>query len=344
MTFRTVSVLGGVVQDLTTITDRLPDDGETVTATSFTMQAGGKGSNSAVAIYRLTRPNPKNSLISHQEAVDEDLRVRMVGAVGLDEFGPVLKQKLGECGVNVEGVRVLEGQKTAVANILVEAASGANRIMQYPGAGHALKPTDFMTLESLGGGVAPDLVIMQLEIRRETIEQAIETAHREGVEVLLNPSPARYLMPEIYPMITHLVMNETEAVMLSECKPDDIVNQTGWTSVAEYFLKLGVKNVVVTLGEKGAYYENESGSGHVEAEKNCTILDTSGAGCVPRHPRRFRYRVRVFSLADTDTCATGIALWVHTQRNTWHRSRRADGTLGLQYSMDAKRQHVLSSI
>lgn len=145
-------------------------------------------------------------------------------------------------------------------------------------------------------------------------------------------------------MIAHLVMNETEAVMLSECKPDDIVNQTGWTSVAEYFLKLGVKNVVVTLGEKGAYYENESGSGHVEAEKNCTILDTSGAGCVPRHPRRFRYRVRVFSLADTDTGATGIALWVHTQRNTWHRSRRADGTLGLQYSMDAKRQHVLSSI
>lgn len=279
------------MQDLTTVTDRLPDDGETVIATSFTMQAGGKGSNSAVAIYRLTRPNPKNSPIAPQEGVD-DLRVRMVGAVGADEFGPLLRQNLTKCGVNVDGVRVLEGQSTAVANILVEAASGANRIMQYPGAGHALEPTEFMTLESLGGGVAPDLVIMQLEIHRDTIEQAIETAHREGVEVLLNPSPARYLMPEIYPMITHLVMNETEAVMLSECKPDDIANQTGWTSVAEYFLKLGVKNVVVTLGEKGAYYENESGSGHVEAEENCAILDTSGAGCVPHHIRRFSFSSR----------------------------------------------------
>jgi ribokinase len=134
-----------------------------------------------------------------------------------------------------------------------------------------------MRLESLGGGVAPDLVISQLEIRRDSIEQAIERAYREGVEVSL---PARYRMPDIYRMIAHLVMSETEAVMLSECEPDDLENQTGWSNVAEYFLSLRVKNVVVTLGEKGAYYSNESGSSYVEAENNCTVLDTCGAGCV----------------------------------------------------------------
>ncbi|KAL9124753.1 MAG: hypothetical protein Q9217_005949 [Psora testacea] len=116
-----------------------------------------------------------------------------------------------------------------------------------------------MTLESLGGGVASDLAIAQLELRRDTIEQVIETAYREGVEVLLNPSPAHYLMPEIYPMIAHL---------------------TGWTNVAEYFLNLRVKNIVINLAEKGAYYSNESGSGYVKAEKNCTVIDTSGTGFV----------------------------------------------------------------
>lgn len=87
---RTISVLGGVVQDITTVTDRLPDDGETVIANSITMQPGGKGANSAVAIYRLTRPNPKNSHNAPKEAVgyNDDLQVRMVGAVGADEFGP----------------------------------------------------------------------------------------------------------------------------------------------------------------------------------------------------------------------------------------------------------------
>lgn len=312
MPILTVSVLGGVVQDFTTIVDRLPDDGETVVANGFTMQGGGKGSNSAVAAYRLSRPNPKNRPNARNEAVDDDLRVRMVGAVGEDEFGPTLKENLAKHGINVDGVLVLKGQSTAVANILVEAGTGANRIMQYPGAAYALEPTEFMTLESLGGGVAPDLVISQLEIRRDTIEQAIETANREGVEVLLNPSPARYLMPDIYPMIAHLVMNETEAVLLSECEPDDIQNQTGWSDIAEYFFNLGVKNVVVTLGEKGAYYSNEFGSGYVEAEKNCTVIDTSGAGCVPRRLLRLHRRIPVFSLGDTNTGIIGIALWVRT--------------------------------
>lgn len=312
MTILTVSVLGGVVQDFTTIVDRLPDDGETVVANGFTMQGGGKGSNSAVATYRLSRPNPKNRPNARNEAVDDDLRVRMVGAVGEDEFGPTLKENLAKHGINVDGVLVLKGQSTAVANILVEAGTGANRILQYPGAAYALEPTEFMTLESLGGGVAPDLVISQLEIRRDTIEQAIETANREGVEVLLNPSPARYLMPDIYPMIAHLVMNETEAVLLSECEPDDIQNQTGWSDIAEYFFNLGVKNVVVTLGEKGAYYSNEFGSGYVEAEKNCTVIDTSGAGYVPRRLLRLHRRIPVFSLGDTNTGIIGIALWVRT--------------------------------
>lgn len=280
------------MQDLTTIVDRLLDDGETVIANGFTMQGSGKGSNSAVATYRLTRSNPKNRPAAHpthHEAFEDESQVRMVGAVGAvgaDEFGPALKENLAKKGINVDVVRVLEGQSTAVVNILVEAGTGANRFMQYHGAAYALEPTDFMTLEILGGGVAPDLIISQLEIRRDTIEQAIETANREGVEVLLNPSPARYFMSDIYPMIFHLVMNETEAVLLSACEPDDIENQTGWTQVAEYFLNLGVKNVVVTLGEKGAYYSNESESSSIEAKKNCTLLDTSNTGCVPRRLSR----------------------------------------------------------
>ena len=340
MTILTVSVLGAVAQDLITVVDRLPDDGETVVAKQFKMQAGGKGSNSAVATYRLTRPNPKNGPNARDKADDNDLRVRMVGAVGEDEFGPTLKENLAKHGINVDGVRLLKGQSTAVANILVEAGTGANRIMQYPGAADALEPADFMTLESLGGGVAPDLVILQLEIRRDTIEQAIETANREGVEVLLNPSPASYLKPDIYPMITHLVMNEMEAVLISECEPDYIQNLSEWTKVTEYFLNLGVKNVVVTLGEKGAFYSNVSGSGYVEAEKNCTVIDTSGAGCVPRPQLRLHRRIHVFSLANTNTDIIGIVLWVHMQRNTWNRRKRVNGTSGLQYSTDAKRQPV----
>ena len=119
----------------------------------------------------------ENNADTSLEDMEDEIRVRMVGAIGTDKFGPALKKDLVNCGVNADGVRLMEGKLTGVANILVEAGSGANRIMQYPGAAYALEPADFMTLESLGGGVAPDFVISQLEIRRDTIEQAIETAH-----------------------------------------------------------------------------------------------------------------------------------------------------------------------
>ncbi|KAL8752825.1 MAG: hypothetical protein Q9184_005614 [Pyrenodesmia sp. 2 TL-2023] len=267
--------------------DRLADDGETVVASAFSMAPGGKGSNSAVAVHRLTRSNPKTSQLLVDDATEEkdadrtdDVHVRMVGAVGADQFGLPLKENLEACGVNVDGVRVVEGEKTAISNILVEADSGANRIMQYPGVSHSFTASDFMTVESLGGGVKPDLIICQLELHRAAIEQAIETAGREGVDVLLNPSPAFGLIPDIYRYVTHLVMNETETVLLSEIEPDDIVHRTGRTRVAEHFLTLGVKNVVITLGAKGAYFATEGTSGDVEAEQNLKVVDTSGAGSV----------------------------------------------------------------
>ncbi|KAL8858524.1 MAG: hypothetical protein Q9178_005022 [Gyalolechia marmorata] len=281
---QTVSVLGGVVQDVCTIIDRIPDDGESVVASGFSMAPGGKGSNAAVAVHRLTRPNPKNTqppadeVEEHPTEHDQDVHVRMVGAVGGDQYGPKLKQNLEDCGVNVEDVRVVDGQPTAVANILLEADTKENRVMQYLGVNEAFGASDFETAESLGGGIVPDLIICQLELGRGAIEQAIETAGLHRIDVLLNPAPASYLMPDIYPYVTHLVMNETEAVLLSEIERDEIKHHTGRTKVADSFRALGVKNVVITLGAKGAFYSNEEACGTVEAETNCSVMDTSGAG------------------------------------------------------------------
>ncbi|KAL9058182.1 MAG: hypothetical protein Q9162_001906 [Coniocarpon cinnabarinum] len=312
MSFLTVSVLGGVVQDLCTFTNRIPSDGETVVASAFSMAPGGKGSNSAVAVYRLTRRNQKRVLTltsisvasQHKHAyadnfVDDrhdgcepsrqkhcrishndrgDVKVRMFGAVGNDQFGSALIKNLEHCGVDTGGVRLIEGGQTAVANIVVQEDTKMSRILQYPGVNATFAPSHFLTAESLGGGIRPDLVICTLELRRLVIEQAILTAGMEGIDVLLNPSPVYLLTPSFYQYITHLIMNETEAAELADAGPEDMKKDIWWRGVARYFLSLGVKNVVITLGSLGAYFANEHESGIVEAEKNCLIRDTSGAG------------------------------------------------------------------
>ena len=211
----------------------------------------------------------------------------MLGAVGDDQFQQVAIATLKEDGVDVSGVRVVKGQTTGVAVVLVETEVGENRILLEPGANHSLRPEEFLTLESLAGGRAggdrtkPDLLVLQLEIPRQTVEQILETAGREGVDVLLNPAPAVALSSSVYKRVQHLIVNETEAAILSGKELQDLEEEEemGWRKVTDRFLEQGAKNVVVTLGARGAYYSDAVGKGcHAAAEKGVKVVDTTGAG------------------------------------------------------------------
>lgn len=279
----TIAIIGGLAVSLVTVTDRVPEMGETLNAQSFTKHLGGKGANSAVTAYRAShlKPNDDNALPDISAEDEDEIQVRMIGAVGDDEFGPLCIAKLEQTGVDISGIRTVEEQPTGVCVIIVESDFGENRILFTAGANLSLLPEDFLTLESLAGGVKPDLLIAQLEIPRETVEQILRTASMAGVDVLLNPAPAQYLLSSVYPTITHLVVNETEAALLSGRYMNEIASPEGWASVTDEFLEKGVKNVVITLGAKGAYYSSAVGQGgHVEAEKDLDVVDTTGAGYV----------------------------------------------------------------
>lgn len=71
----------------------------------------------------------------------------------------------------------------------------------------------------------------------------METARNKGVETIINPAPAIPLPDEAYRGLGHLIVNETEAAILS-----GIENPTNWDEVAAIFISKGVKNVIITLG------------------------------------------------------------------------------------------------
>lgn len=284
---RTITVIGGFVMDLMTVTDRMPETGETINATQFETFAGGKGANSAVAAYRMShnKPGPDRIPSEINGAAEDDIDVRMIGAVGDDFYGRPCIAPLIATGIDVSGVRVISGQKTGVGVVIVESDFGENRILLTAGANLSLQPDEFLTLESLAGGIKPDLLITQLEIPRETVEQILATANNEGIDVLLNPAPAHYLLSHVYKNVTHLVVNEIEAAELSgrgfeELKDmADRADLASLATVTDHFLGLGVKNVVITLGAKGAYYSSTKGNGgYVEAERDVDVVDTTGAG------------------------------------------------------------------
>lgn len=139
-----IEVVGSLNIDLVTVTPRPPSAGETLRATSFSTGFGGKGANQAVACARLSLP---------------DTRVRMVGAVGDDQFGSDFLKHLGNEGINADAVRVVEGKKTGTSLIIVEEGSGENRILFSPGANDNVTPETVTLREDAEKG----FVVLQLE-------------------------------------------------------------------------------------------------------------------------------------------------------------------------------------
>ena len=254
-----ISVIGSLNKDLVTRTSRIPSAGETLTSESFATGSGGKGANQAVACARLG----KHDVRSNGKVV-----VRMIGAVGDDTFGTDLIDGLHRDGINTDGVQTLSHMKTGVSVIIVEEETGENRILFSPGANYSIEPG---ILDQVLVPGPPDLIVVQLEIHLSLVLAALELAKNHGIDVLLNPAPALELPDEAYPAVTHLIMNETEAAILSKIPGND------WEPVARKFHDLGVRNVIITLGSEGVFYSTRDQTGHIAAEK-VKVVDTTAAG------------------------------------------------------------------
>lgn len=295
---RIISIIGGLDADLIMVTNRMPEGGESLLTNSYHEALGGKGANSAIATYRTCHKRPPESK-GNAEATgepatvkrnedfhpsskrpvgedDDDIHVRMVGAVGEDKYAELFHIELKKNGVDTSGLVTIPGKRSSVCFVIVENYTGENRCLVALGATEAWKEENFMKVEDLAHGPRPDLVIAQMEIRKEVVQQMIETAGKAGIDFLLNAAPADPITIRSYRFITHLLVNETEAAIMSGRDLEE-VNQDTWSKIAQEFLNRGVKNVVITLGEKGAYYASTMDCGHVLGYK-VKVVDSTGAG------------------------------------------------------------------
>ncbi|KAK0289120.1 hypothetical protein LTS00_009338 [Friedmanniomyces endolithicus] len=284
-----IAVVGGINMDLVHETERMPILGESMDALSLLTVPGGKGANTAISTYKAGHNNPastqtgsdRRASVSKKEL---EIRVCMNGAVGDDAYGKTLLKKLEDHGIDTTGVHTFEGAQSGTCVVIVEKDTGESRNLGILGANGQYEPHEPERIECLAGkagksGTKPDLIVTHLGVPRETVEQILETASNAGVDTILNPSAPLYLVSEVYPAVTHLIMNESEAAILTPKPYEAFKDPKTREECAKHFIDLGAKNVIITLGEKGAYYRTESGQkGHVAAEKNVRVRDTTGAG------------------------------------------------------------------
>jgi ribokinase len=246
-------VIGSSNTDMVVKTTRLPAPGETVIGGTFLMNPGGKGANQAVAAARLGG------------------QVTFVAKVGEDIFGQQAISGFKQEGIDTTYILTDTDNPSGVALINVDAA-GENCITVAPGANAALQSVETQT--ALQAVNADTLVLLQLEIPLTTVEYAVKEAAKRGLRVILNPAPAQSLPTDLFQDVFLITPNETEAELLTGIRVKDIITAE---QAALKFHEMGVSNVVITLGSKGAYIHTASESQLVDVPK-VTAIDSTAAG------------------------------------------------------------------
>jgi ribokinase len=262
-----ITIIGSLNMDLVMYTSRVPEGGETIAGNAFHNSFGGKGANQAVACAKLSR---ERNIFNSQIAT-----IAMVGAIGDDEYGREMKLGLENMGIDVTGVITQVGMKTGVAIILVEETTAQNRILLSAEANSSFRSEHFSRLQT----PVPSLIIMQMEIPLPTILEVLNQAEKDAIPVLLNAAPAHTIPNEYYSKITHLIVNESEAAMMSGFSQTVLETSEGLQTVAQHFLKLGVETILITLGSRGVYYSTNGGSlTELVPAEIVKVVDTTAAG------------------------------------------------------------------
>jgi ribokinase len=245
-----VTTFGSFMMDLVAYTPRRPKSGETLRGTSFSIALGGKGFNQAIAAGRA------------------GVKSAMLGNLGTDSFGDEFMAGFKAEGVQASDIERSKELGTGVGHISVQTTDGDNSIIIIPQSNDlgdaAYIERHMQTI------IDSDILLLQLELPIEGTVRAAQIAKENGVKVVLTPAPVASLDPYVG-LVDVVVPNEGEAAEL-----------TGITSSVQEQAKalakmMGCKDIVITLGPKGAYVTDGSRGEFISAPK-VEAIDTVGAG------------------------------------------------------------------
>ncbi|MCH5460598.1 ribokinase [Bacillus cereus] len=240
-----IAVVGSISMDLVAVSKKRPKAGETVIGEAFHTIPGGKGANQAVAAARL------------------GANVAMVGAVGNDDYGTVVRKNLENERIFIDYVVPVTDRTTGIAHIVL--AEEDNSIVVVQGANALVnKPVVDRSKDLL---VKADMVVLQLEIPLETVKYVLAICEEHNIPVMLNPAPAQVLSEEILEKATYITPNEHECRIVL----DD------FTSPIEDLLAKYPNKLLMTEGSNGVRFHNGTEIVHVPSIA-VDVVDTTGAG------------------------------------------------------------------
>ena len=249
-----VTVLGIFVADLSFSANKIPTIGETILGDKHNIGPGGKGCNQAIALARL------------------GCKVHFISKIGNDDYGKLALDSLRQNKIDTSNIIISKEHQTGVAGIHVDRNTGQNAITVVRGA-----PASF-TKDEIDISIIKrsKIFLTQLEIPIDVTLHCLKVAKESGLINILNPAPACKLDKEFFSLADYFTPNEAEAEFYTGVK---INNETDAKESAKKLLNLGLKKVIITLGEKGLFYSDGKEEIYMQALPIKTkVEDTTGAG------------------------------------------------------------------
>jgi len=249
-----VVILGSLNVDTILRIKRVPQPGETLQMNDRSSAAGGKGANQAVAAARA------------------GAETSFIGQVGNDDAGKFMIESLKDDQVDTSGINVDSGSGTGSAYIFLD-ENGQNSILVYGGANQKV------TANEVQNGAKQiknaDFVVTQFETPQLAAIEAFKLAKEAGAMTILNPAPASEMLPELLELSDIVIPNETESASLTGI---EVTDEASMMANAAAFEKMGVKNLIITVGSKGAFYSTEDGRHDFVPAFKVKAIDTTAAG------------------------------------------------------------------
>ena len=256
-----ILVIGSLNMDVIIEVDRLPGKHETLTARSprTTLAVGGKGANQAVAVARLGRERKRGSPAEDGNGDFVRSQAQFVCQFGNDAYATMLESTLVANGVDVSRCGHSSGLPSGQGIVLLEADGSVSSVV-VGGSNTAWGQEAVAGIEAaVRDGGAGSIVMLQREVPEAVNEAAALAAAAAGVLVIQDVGGEdRPISSALLRLIDYLCPNESELGRLTGGLPTASDAQV--EAAARLLVERGARNVLLTLGSRGAMLVSRDGT------------------------------------------------------------------------------------
>jgi len=255
-----VICIGAALVDIVAQVERHPSDDDEVFVSNLSLFSGGAAANTAYACGKM------------------GLSATFIGKLGKNDiFGNKIISDFKEASVETRLIKYSDRYKTGSAYVALN-EKGERRIYAYSGAANYLSKNDLLE-EEIG---ATKIIFLSSLQNLEPLLHAAKIGRNLNIPVILNPGMLIIeqgfdYIKNLLEKIDILILSQKEFKTLFNFKENNL-SQDSIRERAVSLFALGMKIIVITLGEKGAFILTTKHYELIQPLKLEKVIDTTGAG------------------------------------------------------------------